>query len=338
MNALVDVSTQSVTPEQAADWLANHLFERQRKRRSHHVEFLATEMAASRFRRGTVIEFGVLDGKAHLVNGQHTLAAVERFGGPVELVVVRQRVADELELARLYNTHDSGLSRTWTDAYAALNLNNRFRMSDTEINAFGRAAPFIAGGFGLRAVREAAQNRSRDVRAGVMEAYHVAAREYLDCLHLAEPAIRKALLQAPVFALGAFTVAHDQERASRFWSLAADDQNLSKTNPPKVATMLAQRPNNRGQRAMIGLGQSLAAVWNAYVLDREVKRPQLVRTPGDAVRLLRTPLEEEAQGELAPLVHVAQNAAPEAVFDRLRQVFPGAPSANASSTAASETA
>jgi hypothetical protein len=98
MLLLLDAQAQSVTPEQATTWLRENMFEGQRKRRPAHTEFLRSEMAAGRFRAGTVIEFGVLGGKGHLVNGQHTLAAIEAFGAPISLVVVRQQVDTEEEL------------------------------------------------------------------------------------------------------------------------------------------------------------------------------------------------------------------------------------------------
>jgi hypothetical protein len=315
MNALVEVAPISVTPAQAQEWLDNNFFHKQRKRRLAHAQFLASEMAAGRFRRGTVIEFGVLNGVLHLVNGQHTLAAVVLHGAPVELIVVKQPVADEEALGRLYNTHDSGLTRTWTDAYAALDLSGRFKMTDTEVNAFGRAAPYIIGGFGYRCVLEAVKSRSKEGRIGTMEAYHQAARAYLDCLSVAEPYIRRALMVAPIFALGTYTMFHDQERAARFWTLAADDQNLSKSDPPKVVTVLAQRLERRTEKALIGLGQSVALVWNRFAKGQDVRTVRLVRTPTDTARVLCTPLSDP-ELDLEAVTPEQEDA-----FERARDAF-----------------
>lgn len=293
MTDSVDVKAGLVTPEQADEWLKKNHFERQRNRRPRHVAFLASEMAKGTFRKYTQIEFGVFNGHAYLVNGQHTLEALVSYGKPVELVVIRQAVADEEGLARLYNTYDSGLSRTWVDAYAAMNLSNRYDMADQEVNAYGRAAPYISGNFTYHGVRDSLASKSKDQRLSIMEAYHPAAKLYLTCLEQAEPPIRRALMLPPLLALGTFTISSDPERATTFWTLAADDQNLTKTDPPKVATMLAQRVDNKRQRTMIGLAQSAIVAWNAYVLDKEIKAPRLIRSPTDIVQILATPLAEQ---------------------------------------------
>lgn len=304
----------------ATEWLKLHHFEHQRKRRDKHVRFLAGEMDAGRFRELTPINFGVLNGHPYLVNGQHTLAALELHGGPIKLVVIRQTVESEEALARLYNTHDSGLSRTWSDAYAAMGLNQRYDMSDIEVNAYGRAVPFIGGGFGYRAVREYLSHRSKDLRIGIMETYHPSAKLYLKCLETAEPPIRRALLQPPLMALGTYTIHYDADLAVSFWSLAADDQKLAKTDPPKVATILAQRVTRRNQKALVGLAQSVVVAWNAYVQGKPVKNPKLIGgtkslPPSDVVRILGTPLAQSAaEPEPLPLEQ-------EEVFEQAREMF-----------------
>lgn len=301
----IEVRKTLVTPERAAEWLAKNHFPRQRARRPKHVTFLAAEITAGRFRKGTPVEFGVFNGHAHLVNGQHTLAAIELAGVAVELIVIRHEVGTEEELSRLYTTHDSGLTRSWNDAYAAMDLNQKYNMADAEINAYGRSAPYIAGAFTYRGVRDALASKSRSLRLAIMEAYHPSAKLFLTCLEQAEPPIRKALMMPPLFALGTFTISADPDRATRFWTMAADDQNLSKTDPPKVATILAQRIENSRQKTMIGLAQSVIVVWNAYVQDREIKSPRMIRNPTDIVQILATPLadttaETEAASPLQP--------------------------------------
>lgn len=311
MTDSVEVKVVLVTPEQAEEWLNKNHFNRQRSRRPRHVTFLASEMTKGTFRKYTQIDFGVFNGHACLVNGQHTLEALVSYGKPLELLVVRHPVADEEGLARLYNTYDSGLTRTWVDAYAAMDLGNRYNMSDTEVNAYGRAAPFIFGAFGYHGVRDALANKSKDQRLSIMEAFHPSAKLFLTCLEQAEPAIRRALLLPPMFALGTYTIHHDNERGVTFWTLAADDQNLTKTDPPKIATMLAQRVDNKRQRTLIGLGQSVVAAWNAYVQEKELK-PRLIKNPTDVVQILATPLADPT-------------AAPETVrddgLDDVREMF-----------------
>lgn len=292
MTDSIEVGKTLVTPEQAAEWLAKNHFPRQRARRPKHVSFLANEITAGRFRKGTPVEFGVLDGRAFLVNGQHTLAAIELAGIPVELIVIRHEVDTEEELSRLYTTHDSGLTRSWNDAYAAMDLNQKYNMTDAEINAYGRAAPYIAGAFTYRGVRDALASKSRSSRLAIMEAYHPSAKLYLTCVEQAEPPIKKALMLPPLMALGTFTISSDPDRATKFWTLAADDEKMAKTEPPKVATILAQRIENSRQKTLIGLGQAVIVVWNAYVQSKEIRKPRAIKSPTDIVQILATSLAE----------------------------------------------
>jgi hypothetical protein len=63
-------------------------------------------------------------------------------------------------------------------------------------------------------------------------------------------------------------------------------------------------------------------------------KPRFVRTPADSVRILRTPLEDEAQGALVPVIEDAEDAArnhdPKPAFDRLRELVQGPPSDHSS--------
>jgi hypothetical protein len=86
--------------------------------------------------------------------------------------------------------------------------------------------------------------------------------------------------------------------------------------------MLAQRAmGSRAQIAMVGLGQSLAGVWNAHVLARDIRQHRLVRQPAEAVRILGTPLADDAQPELVP---VDETPAVTAAMEGLLDAFPEA--------------
>jgi hypothetical protein len=293
---------QSVSAEQAADFLDKTTFLGQRKLDLVHVRYLAGLMRDGSFRPASPAEFAELpDGRRFLVNGQHTMSAIVDYGGAIDLNITIYSVDDMVGIGVLYNTFDRNKPRSLKDNWQALDMKKRYAMLDNEVTAFGRAAPFIAGNFGYRPTKIAQQYRSPDLRARVMDNHHEAARQFMDCLKPAEPAIRRALLYPPVLALGVYTVAHDHDRAVRFWILAADDQNLSKTDPPKAATMLAQRPMKGILKTQVALAQSLIAVWNAYVVERQMKHPKLLKDPSDAVRILGTPLAEDAQDGRMPL-------------------------------------
>ena len=329
--------SELVSPPIAAGWLQSATFDGQRQVRRSHAVRLARAMTAGRFRETTTVEFAVTpDGKRFLVNGQHTLNAVVEAGATIRLIIVNTPVADLDAVKALYTTFDNGLSRTFTNSYAAMGLNEKFDMTDTEVNAYGRAVPFIAGAFGFRSTREALA-RQKSATNGLRQwfVYHVAARRFLDCLAPSEPMVRRALLQPAVFALGVYTIAHNPEKAELFWSAAAADEKLAKVDPPKAATVLAQRPSGRGtMKAQVALAQAIALAWNAYVLGRIVKTASISKAPTDAVRILGTPLAEDEAGNGA--AHGAtdheNNDADETAdlhgaIENLTRAFPPAPEA-----------
>jgi hypothetical protein len=144
--------TEAVTPTIAEDWLANAVYERQRKMQPWQVKRLANEMEKGRFIEGTTIHFGILDGKPKLVNGQHTLAAIAKSGIPIRLTILRTPVDSEDELGMLYGRHDRGRGRTPSDAFLGMNLAGKLDLATFEVNALGPAIKWVMTGF--RTVRK----------------------------------------------------------------------------------------------------------------------------------------------------------------------------------------
>lgn len=94
-----------VTPETAAEWLSNRWGE-QRGVRANHVERLAADMEAGRFR---ISPDAILRIKGKLANGQHRLQAVIKTGKCQSFLVMESN-DDEL-----YKVIDAGLRRSVSD-------------------------------------------------------------------------------------------------------------------------------------------------------------------------------------------------------------------------------
>jgi len=95
-----------VTAETAIEWLSNKWGE-QRAVRSTHVNRIAADMEAGRFKIGSD---AILRIKGKLANGQHRLAAVAQTGIPQWFLVMESN--DE----ELYKVLDVGLRRTVSDS------------------------------------------------------------------------------------------------------------------------------------------------------------------------------------------------------------------------------
>jgi hypothetical protein len=135
---------QSVTPSQAQMWLTENNYEKQRRIRARHVEYLAEEMRRGNFRQGTQIHFAEYEGKLHLVNGQHTLAAIEKsqISQILDVCFTHEDPKDA------YYRHDVGLKRTASDMFSSLQVADEFGFSATQVNFISASVRFISTGFG----------------------------------------------------------------------------------------------------------------------------------------------------------------------------------------------
>lgn len=95
-----------ITPEIASEWLME-LWGEQRTIRKGHVDKLASDMLAGRFK---ISPDSILRVKGKLANGQHRLAAVVESGKPQSFLVMDSN--DE----ELYKVIDAGLKRTASDS------------------------------------------------------------------------------------------------------------------------------------------------------------------------------------------------------------------------------
>jgi hypothetical protein len=103
----VTIEQIEVTPQTAQLWLAEAPYPVQRTPREDHVEMLAAEIARGWFRPLTVIEFCVLDGREHLVDGLDVLSAIARESRAMRLTVLRRSITSLAELRTIYESHRS---------------------------------------------------------------------------------------------------------------------------------------------------------------------------------------------------------------------------------------
>lgn len=105
MSTVVTTRMQTVTPEQATEWLANNTHNR--NLREAHVAALARDIKAGDWKwNGDSIKFAQ-DGT--LLDGQHRLYAIARAGQPIEMLVIEGLEKDTQA------TMDTGTKRTGSD-------------------------------------------------------------------------------------------------------------------------------------------------------------------------------------------------------------------------------
>lgn len=265
----------TVTPQMARGWLEHNNYERQRRRAEWQVDRLVIEMRKERFLPGTQIHFGVLGGQMKLLNGQHTLAAVAKSGLPQSLNVLYTPVETDAELGILYGRHDRGRGRTPHDAFLGMGLSERLNLTDRETNSFGSAVRIVLGGFRVVSVHTNVEiATSVDLAAETMADWEPAAALYFEAVREARPGMKSAYRRAAVAAVGIVTMRYQEAKATQFWSGAADDDALGRSDPRRTLNdFLAKNAAKVGDR--ITYARHIASAWNKFYTedDLTVLRP-----------------------------------------------------------------
>lgn len=256
---------QTVSPDQATIWIENNLYARQRALREHRVQELAHLMSRGMFLEGSSITFGILNNRLHLVNGQHTLNAIVRFGQPVELNVQYYTVADEDELATLYTTQDCQLPRSARDNILAHDLPTKFNLNTSNISKFRSGVNMIANEFesGSSRYKAAPGSRSFSIGRENMEDWLPEAQIYFNEILIGDvpQANYHSFRNATVVAVALLTLRHQPVVAREFWRGAVMDDGL-RTGDPRRTLLMHLR--DKRKRSSNEDARCIATAWNAY--------------------------------------------------------------------------
>lgn len=147
MTENIEVYAEEVDSEKARTWLLNFPYERQRNMRVWWVQKLKNIMRAGKFKQGTQISFGVLNGSEYLTNGQHRLTAINETGLPQTFSILKTKVQNEEELAQLYIAEDRHLTRSFNDIARAYDLQDKLHLNQSQLSKMKTAINFIQLGF-----------------------------------------------------------------------------------------------------------------------------------------------------------------------------------------------
>jgi hypothetical protein len=267
-----------VTPAVAGDWLQHNIFARQRSMRPRHRDALVQEINAGRFIQGTQIHFVRFRNEQLLVNGQHTLSAIEKAGVPTTLTVLIS-VADTMdEVAELYSRHDNHLSRSVMDSIKARDLHNQIGMSLKQATNVTAALRFIQGGF-RSSHRNACQE---DVLAGV-KTWEEEGNAFFETIH-GGGTDAVLLTKAPILSVAMVTFRHQEKKAREFWRQVAMDDGLRSNDPRKILhefidlTRVNRGPFIRGNKTVTPayVARAAAVAWNAFYSGNSITRINVV--------------------------------------------------------------
>lgn len=273
----------TVTPAVAAVWLERMHFPNQRTVRERHVEYLAEEIKAGRFRLST-LDIRECGDRDYLVNGQHRLHAVVRAGRAVEFAVVRRRVSDFEEAARDYATFDRGMVRTHTDGLLGYGLTAETGLTAKQLGRLSSCAPFIVGGFRSfsRNTVASTQARAEFIRAWVGPALHA-------CSVIGESNLERVrkLYNGPCYSVALVTFRYAPERAETFWGRVAANDGLHQGDPEMaLIEFTAGRAMYSGRQSYTA--RAVATCWNAAYQGRSLRHVK-VMDPNAPIRIAGTP-------------------------------------------------
>ena len=132
--------TRECGPTLAAKLIKLNTFEGQRPIRQNKIRHLVRCMTDGQFVKGSVAFGAVNGGPGVLVNGQHTLMAIQEAGKTVTITMDYYSCDEALDLARLFGTFDPrGAGRTVNEIIGAA----RPILADSEMRTYSRR--FLSG-------------------------------------------------------------------------------------------------------------------------------------------------------------------------------------------------
>ena len=301
---------ESVTPEQAAEYL-RYSYTHQRRMRKHHVDFLAHEMACGRFMSTAEVHLMFRNGEPSLVNGQHTCAAIVKYGKPVA-VTVRKTIAKEAgQIAMTYAFgHDTGLRRTFNDSMGAYNLAESTGLTHRQVEALASAVRHIKTGF---TKASSGSGQIKDSPADIVEYVYAWAAEVKVLFAITsycDGNITKLLEKRGALSVAVLTLYYQPEKATEFWRSVAMPDGLAWADPCMTARRTSEQ--SKGKAGATGvtaarLSRQLSRCWNAYYKSETLKQVKVLDELAPMV-LLGTPYNGRQSADFLSLKNYTPQA------------------------------
>lgn len=254
---IFDTKRLSITPKSARSVYDAYQFSRQRRISKDHVAKYAAAMDAGTFKpHSTVTVAQAPNGQKWIVDGNHTLLAVEAYGHPFPLTIEFRHVADEEDAAVLYSTFEAR-KRSLADHMVAANLSQLTGVSASMLALFTPGLHLLELSIPERLPRLV------DVafRQQLVEKWAPQCPIVKEILH-AGAASRLLTSRSACVALMFLTVKHQPERAFKFWRRIAENDGLTKSSPQHTVFNLLGSPIV-GQLAPEQF-KRLSLCWNAW--------------------------------------------------------------------------
>lgn len=278
-----------ITPEVATNIVTNYNYENQCPYSKSHVLVLAEAMRRGEFREFTSIDFAVLDGVPHLINGQHTLRAIAAAKRPVWLSIHMHKVGAMHDVESLYSKYDIGRTRSLRDTMGS--IGEDLGLSVKERDALAVAVGWINLGFRMYSSNgdpvRIYEAKDFELKKSLMRDWSEEATELFSCIDPA-PGFNKLLFyRGAVLAVALVTMRYSKEKAIEFWSGAAIDDGLRNGDPRKA--LISWLRNNAVAKAQKMQHRAAIASWNSWIKEKSLTK--VYPDTGASLKILGTPIE-----------------------------------------------
>ena len=267
----------AITPQLANQILNHCLYKGQRRLQQSHVDKWTTMIVDDRgeFLRDQGISFGRLDGRLHLLNGQHRLHAVVKSGRTVSFDITIYECKDEVDLARHYARFDSeSVSRSLKDIVA----NDAMVAPDFPASYVAKlceAVMIIDSRFRNTSARKLPPgSRIRERRLALAREWHRYAKQYKELSKgIAIGKVARFYAQVPM-AVALVTLRYQPKEAEIFWRRAMEDDGLKHGDPARALRDAWAKigPNRTKHWTKYELGWLAAQAWNAEFQQKRIQR------------------------------------------------------------------
>jgi hypothetical protein len=276
-----------IGPELASRILAERNYARQRPIEKFHVELWCEIMRRDQFGPGRQIWFCLLDGRLHLVDGQHRLSAVANTLRECEFQVEVAAVQDENALNGAYISHDRlGRPRTVPEVLNAMGISEKHALSKAMSLSIFRAAILLQFNFEPpHHTADPISIRGDDARLEYAKPYWSVGADYQRLIKAAPNLVRQRLRSPAIVAVAIATLIHQPEQARLFWNTLADNDGLRKGDARNTLLVSIMGRDFEGGRYA---GAKMAAnAWSAFYEHRAITMLKPAATT--RVRIAGTP-------------------------------------------------
>jgi hypothetical protein len=265
-----------VTPELFDRMEAEALYPHERELKEERWQIYVEQIRTGRFRQGSVMSFGLLNGKLTRVDGRNRGYAVKVTGVPQVFLPAIFPVASQGELDDLHAMFDTRAS-VRTPIEAAGHLVARGVLTRTEVKVLLRAALYLDVDFNLPEMSASAMV-APEKRNDTAQVYYANAAQYFPLIRRAPRAIKDMLCRQAIAAFAIYTFSQHPRKAAEFWgvlaSLADEDKGLPSSDPRRALykRLLQTREEDEVMQLHI-----VATGWNAFYEGRKLREIRVHR-------------------------------------------------------------